>query len=88
MRGVSIHNIIIRLNGRMIGYVLVELLMSYSQIIGKTRGCTFFFFFQAEDGIRVFCLSRGASDGYKSQMLVICLQVLWKNRLTKQLNQI
>mgnify|MGYP000155313835 CR=1 FL=1 len=25
----------------------------------------FFFFFQAEDGIRVFCLSRGLGDVYK-----------------------
>ncbi len=29
-------------------------------------GCVFFvFFFQAEDGIRGFCLSRGLGDGYK-----------------------
>ncbi len=27
----------------------------------------FFFFFQAEDGIRVFCLSRGLGDVYKGQ---------------------
>ena len=27
----------------------------------------FFFFFQAEDGIRVFCLSRGLGDVYKSR---------------------
>ncbi len=25
------------------------------------------FFFQAEDGIREFCLSRGLGDGYKGQ---------------------
>ena len=28
----------------------------------------FFFFFQAEDGIRDFCLSRGLGDVYKRQM--------------------
>ena len=28
-----------------------------------------FFFFQAEDGIRDFCLSRGLGDVYKRQML-------------------
>ncbi len=30
--------------------------------------CCFFFFFQAEDGIRVFCLSRGLGDVYKGQV--------------------
>ena len=30
-----------------------------------------FFFFQAEDGIRDFCLSRGLGDVYKRQQLVI-----------------
>ena len=29
--------------------------------------CSFFFFFQAEDGIRDFCLSRGLGDVYKRQ---------------------
>ena len=29
----------------------------------------FFFFFQAEDGIRDFCLSRGLGDVYKRQLL-------------------
>ena len=29
----------------------------------------FFFFFQAEDGIRDFCLSRGLGDVYKRQIL-------------------
>ena len=29
--------------------------------------CFFFFFFQAEDGIRDFCLSRGLGDVYKRQ---------------------
>src|SRR5678810_1365867 len=29
----------------------------------------FFFFFQAEDGIRDFCLSRGLGDVYKRQVL-------------------
>ena len=28
----------------------------------------FFFFFQAEDGIRDFCLSRGLGDVYKRQL--------------------
>ncbi len=28
------------------------------------------FFFQAEDGIRAFCLSRGLGDGYKRQVSV------------------
>ena len=28
----------------------------------------FFFFFQAEDGIRDFCLSRGLGDVYKRQV--------------------
>ena len=30
---------------------------------------SFFFFFQAEDGIRDFCLSRGLGDVYKRQAL-------------------
>src|SRR5674476_1570261 len=30
-----------------------------------------FFFFQAEDGIRDFCLSRGLGDVYKRQMFLI-----------------
>ena len=30
----------------------------------------FFFFFQAEDGIRDFCLSRGLGDVYKRQHIV------------------
>ena len=30
--------------------------------------CCFFFFFQAEDGIRDFCLSRGLGDVYKRQV--------------------
>ena len=30
-----------------------------------------FFFFQAEDGIRDFCLSRGLGDVYKRQISVI-----------------
>ena len=29
----------------------------------------FFFFFQAEDGIRDFCLSRGLGDVYKRQYI-------------------
>ena len=29
----------------------------------------FFFFFQAEDGIRDFCLSRGLGDVYKRQVV-------------------
>src|SRR5665213_4343373 len=31
----------------------------------------FFFFFQAEDGIRDFCLSRGLGDVYKRQVLMV-----------------
>ncbi len=30
--------------------------------------CVFFFFFQAEDSIRDFCLSRGLGDVYKKQI--------------------
>ncbi len=34
------------------------------------------FFFQAEDGIRVFCLSRGLGDVYKGQVYVcVCVCV-------------
>ena len=32
--------------------------------------CSLFFFFQAEDGIRDFCLSRGLGDVYKRQVLL------------------
>ena len=32
--------------------------------------CFLFFFFQAEDGIRDFCLSRGLGDVYKRQVLL------------------
>ncbi len=39
-----------------------------------------FFFFRAEDGIRVFCLSRGLGDVYKGQdypgISVVALAVL------------
>ena len=31
--------------------------------------CVFYFFFQAEDGIRDFCLSRGLGDVYKRQII-------------------
>ena len=31
----------------------------------------FFFFFQAEDGIRDFCLSRGLGDVYKRQVITL-----------------
>src|SRR5678809_244952 len=31
----------------------------------------FFFFFQAEDGIRDFCLSRGLGDVYKRQLYIL-----------------
>ena len=31
----------------------------------------FFFFFQAEDGIRDFCLSRGLGDVYKRQVYIM-----------------
>ena len=31
--------------------------------------CFLFFFFQAEDGIRDFCLSRGLGDVYKRQVI-------------------
>ena len=30
--------------------------------------CVYFFFLQAEDGIRIFCLSRGLGNVYKSQL--------------------
>ena len=42
-----------------------------------TEGLLFllFFFFQAEDGIRDFCLSRGLGDVYKRQVT----QMLWVN---------
>ena len=33
-----------------------------------------FFFFQAEDGIRDFCLSRGLGDVYKRQALTLWLK--------------
>ena len=33
--------------------------------------CFFFFFFQAEDGIRDFCLSRGLGDVYKRQLILL-----------------
>eukprot|EP01015_Nassula_variabilis_P007584 TRINITY_DN1582_c0_g1_i5.p2 TRINITY_DN1582_c0_g1~~TRINITY_DN1582_c0_g1_i5.p2 ORF type:complete len:129 (-),score=29.13 TRINITY_DN1582_c0_g1_i5:5-391(-) len=37
-----------------------------------------FFFFQAEDGIRDFCLSRGLGDVYKRQPLdFVLLWILW-----------
>ena len=37
----------------------------------------FFFFFQAEDGIRDFCLSRGLGDVYKRQFLNIALNLFF-----------
>eukprot|EP00828_Plagiopyla_frontata_P041416 TRINITY_DN5898_c0_g1_i3.p1 TRINITY_DN5898_c0_g1~~TRINITY_DN5898_c0_g1_i3.p1 ORF type:complete len:331 (-),score=35.14 TRINITY_DN5898_c0_g1_i3:166-1158(-) len=53
----------------------------------------FFFFFQAEDGIRDFCLSRGLGDVYKRQILLgkfmkLCLKsrscALYQNKSLKQ----
>ena len=38
-----------------------------------------FFFFQAEDGIRDFCLSRGLGDVYKRQ--IQCLSYLEEEKL-------
>ncbi len=41
-----------------------------------------FFFFQAEDGIRDFCLSRGLEDVYKGQLhLSILRQEMWRPHL-------
>ena len=37
-----------------------------------------FFFFQAEDGIRDFCLSRGLGDVYKRQVItIVFFDSLW-----------
>ena len=36
-----------------------------------------FFFFQAEDGIRDFCLSRGLGDVYKRQLLNLVKSVMY-----------
>ena len=33
----------------------------------------YFFFFQAEDGIRDFCLSRGLGDVYKRQVISVVM---------------
>ncbi len=35
-----------------------------------------FFFFQAKDGIRTFCLSRGLGGVYKRQVLVLLVLLL------------
>ena len=40
----------------------------------------FFFFFQAEDGIRDFCLSRGLGDVYKRQMFDRLDQIVYRYR--------
>eukprot|EP00828_Plagiopyla_frontata_P039425 TRINITY_DN51844_c0_g1_i1.p1 TRINITY_DN51844_c0_g1~~TRINITY_DN51844_c0_g1_i1.p1 ORF type:complete len:143 (-),score=2.40 TRINITY_DN51844_c0_g1_i1:41-469(-) len=49
-----------------------------------------FFFFQAEDGIRDFCLSRGLGDVYKRQILngfntaqLLLLKHFWRKRLQR-----
>ena len=41
---------------------------------------SFFFFFQAEDGIRDFCLSRGLGDVYKRQFILLynAIFLRWK----------
>ncbi len=36
--------------------------------VDVSRGAVDVFFFQAEDGIRFFCLSRGLGDVYKGQL--------------------
>ncbi len=52
-----------------------RLLCSESRVVWivESRGCVgeyrLCFFFQAEDGIRDFCLSRGLGDVYKRQRL-------------------
>ena len=43
----------------------------------------FFFFFQAEDGIRDFCLSRGLGDVYKRQALQIKKSVVGNGHADK-----
>ena len=40
--------------------------MTMFRLVGSEM-CISFFFFQAEDGIRDFCLSRGLGDVYKRQ---------------------
>ena len=42
-----------------------------------------FFFFQAEDGIRDFCLSRGLGDVYKRQVPMAQLRVCCRAILKK-----
>ena len=53
----------------------------------------FFFFFQAEDGIRDFCLSRGLGDVYKRQLLQLIyneahhsLEVFYRIKIKKKLH--
>ena len=41
----------------------------------------FFFFFQAEDGIRDFCLSRGLGDVYKRQVLLSAIDHHWMDHI-------
>ena len=45
---------------------MISDILFYS-ILLAVRLLLFFFFFQAEDGIRDFCLSRGLGDVYKRQ---------------------
>ncbi|CZR75368.1 hypothetical protein CDFC105_03947 [Clostridioides difficile] len=42
---------------------------------GEGGWCRVFFFFQAEDGIRDFCLSRGLGDVYKRQVLELLREI-------------
>ncbi len=48
-------------------YVVVRIDFSYYVSILILKILFIFFFFQAEDGIRDFCLSRGLGDVYKRQ---------------------
>ena len=47
----------------------------------------FFFFFQAEDGIRDFCLSRGLGDVYKRQIHIRTHNTNLKKRLAAYAEQ-
>ncbi len=50
---------------------VVVLVEAISELLSARNTCVvmmiLFFFFQAEDGIRDFCLSRGLGDVYKRQ---------------------
>src|SRR5678810_531209 len=68
---------------------MIDILMAVTSVASeKCDVIILFFFFQAEDGIRDFCLSRGLGDVYKRQCQWYSKSVPQTRRLTRSCSEI